>query len=77
MSQNAYIEGQFVEQPVIGLFAALGWQTLSAMEKAFSTGNTLGHEIHSLCRSRDLLPPRLLSGQIASVALSFAKEVAP
>ena len=28
---HAYTEDQLVEQPAIGLFAALGWQTVSAM----------------------------------------------
>jgi type I restriction enzyme R subunit len=28
---HAYSEDQLVEQPAIGLFAALGWQTVSAM----------------------------------------------
>ena len=32
---NAYTEDQLVEQPAIGLFAVLGWQTVSAMEETF------------------------------------------
>jgi hypothetical protein len=28
-----YTEDQLVEQPAIGLFADLGWQTVSAMEE--------------------------------------------
>ena len=32
MSGHAYTEDQLVEQPAIGLFAELGWQTVSAME---------------------------------------------
>ena len=32
---HAYTEDQLVEQPAIGLFAALGWQTVSAMEEIF------------------------------------------
>jgi len=43
MSQ-AYTEDQLVEQPAIGLFAALGWQTVSAMEESFGPGGTLGRE---------------------------------
>src|SRR3990167_8552115 len=35
MSPHAYTEDQLVEQPAIGLFAALGWQTLSAPEETF------------------------------------------
>jgi type I restriction enzyme R subunit len=30
MSPHAYTEDQLVEQPAIGLFAELGWQTVSA-----------------------------------------------
>lgn len=44
MSPHAYTEEQLVEQPAIGLFAALGWQTVSAMEEAFGSGSTLGRE---------------------------------
>jgi type I restriction enzyme, R subunit len=49
MSTHAYTEDQLVEQPVIGLFAELGWQTVSAMEETVGTTSTL------LC---------LLSGQV-------------
>ncbi len=44
MSPHAYTEDQLVEQPAIGLFAELGWQTVSAMEETFSHGGTLGRE---------------------------------
>ena len=44
MSPHAYTEDQLVEQPAIGLFAALGWQTVSAMEETFGSGGTLGRE---------------------------------
>lgn len=45
MSPHAYTEDQLVEQPAIGLFATLGWQTVSAMEETFGAGGTLGREI--------------------------------
>ena len=32
---HAYTEDQLVEQPAIELFAALGWQTVSALEEVF------------------------------------------
>src|SRR5213593_4342136 len=32
---HRYTEGQLVEQPAIGLFAELGWQTASALEEVF------------------------------------------
>ena len=41
---HAYTEDQLVEQPAIGLFADLGWQTVSAMEEAFGANGTLGRE---------------------------------
>jgi type I restriction enzyme R subunit len=44
MSPHAYTEDQLVEQPAIGLFAELGWPTLSAMQESFGPGGTLGRE---------------------------------
>ena len=32
---HAYTEDQLVEQPAIGLFAELGWSTVSAMEEGY------------------------------------------
>ena len=40
MTPHAWTEDQLVEQPAIGLFAALGWQTLSALEEAFGAGGS-------------------------------------
>ena len=47
MSPHAYTEDQLVEQPAIGLFAMLGWETVSAMEETFGPGGTLGRETKS------------------------------
>ncbi len=44
MSPHAYTEDQLVEQPAIGLFAELGWQTVAAMEEIFGAGGTLQRE---------------------------------
>ena len=33
MNSNAYTEDPLVEQPAIGLFPVLGWQTVSALDK--------------------------------------------
>src|SRR5438093_2300439 len=41
---HTYTEDQLVEQPAIGLFQALGWRTVSAMEETFGAGGTLGRE---------------------------------
>ena len=42
MSAHAYTEDQLVEQPAIGLFAELGWTTVSALEEVIGIGGTLG-----------------------------------
>ena len=47
---HAYTEDKLVEQPDIGLVAELGWTTVSAVQ--------------NLHQTRDLLLPRLLSGQV-------------
>ena len=44
MTPHPYTEDQLIEQPSIGLFAALGWQTLCALEETFGAGGTLGRE---------------------------------
>jgi type I restriction enzyme R subunit len=44
VSSHAYTEDQLVEQPAIGLFAALGWQSVSALEETFGPGGMLGRE---------------------------------
>lgn len=42
MTPHPYNEDQLVEQPAIALFAALGWQTLNAMEESFGPDGSLG-----------------------------------
>ncbi|MDA3875730.1 MAG: type I restriction endonuclease subunit R [Halothiobacillus sp.] len=44
MSAHAYTEDNLVEQPAIGLFASLGWQTVSAQGETFGAGSLLGRE---------------------------------
>ena len=41
---HAYTEDQLVEQPAIGLFAELGWQTVSALEESFGATGTVLRE---------------------------------
>jgi hypothetical protein len=48
---HAYTEDQLVGQPAIGLFAELGWTTVSALQ--------------TLRRTRELLLPRPPSGQVS------------
>ena len=44
MNTHAYTEDQLVEQPAIGLFAGLGWSTVSALEETFGVTGTLSRE---------------------------------
>jgi len=75
MSAHAYTEDQLVEQPAIGLFATLGWQTVSALEETFGAGgtsdSTLGRETKGevvlverlrtmLCKLNCKLPPEAI-----------------
>ncbi len=57
---HAYTEDQLVEQPAIGLFAELGWQTVSAMEETFGATGTLQRET----KGEAVLVPRLRSGLV-------------
>jgi len=69
---HAYTEDQLVEQPAIGLFAELGWQTVSASEETFGANGTLGRETKgdvvlvprlraALERLNPTLPPEAIS----------------
>ncbi|MBK7355656.1 type I restriction endonuclease subunit R [Propionivibrio sp.] len=75
MSTHAYSEDQLVEQPAIGLFATLGWQTVSALEETFGAGGTLGRETRgeavlverlraALCKFNPALPPEAIQTAI-------------
>ena len=72
---NAYTEDQLVEQPAIGLFAELGWQTVVAMEEIFGAGGTLGREASgevvlvsrlraALTRLNPALPPEAITAAV-------------
>ncbi|MFM7551093.1 MAG: type I restriction endonuclease, partial [Cyanobacteriota bacterium] len=61
MTPNPYNEDQLVEQPAIALFAALGWQTLSALEETFGPGGALGRDTNS----EVVLVPRLRAALVA------------
>lgn len=75
MSTHAYSEDQLVEQPAIGLFSTLGWQTVSAMEETFGVGSTLGRETKgevvlverlraALRKFNPALPPEAISNAV-------------
>ena len=57
MSAHAYTEDQLVEQPAIGLFAEMGWTTVSAADESFGATGTLLRET----KGEVVLVPRLRS----------------
>jgi len=68
---HPYTEDQLVEQPAIGLFAELGWQTVSALDETFGVTGTLQRETKgevvlasrlrgALERLNPLLPPEAI-----------------
>jgi type I restriction enzyme, R subunit len=72
---HAYTEDQLVEQPAIGLFAELGWQTVSAMEETFGATGTLLRETKgevvlvsrlraALVRLNSALPPEVITAAV-------------
>ena len=75
MSSHAYSEDQLVEQPAIGLFSALGWQTVSAMEETFGADGLLGRETRgevvlverlraALCKFNPALPSEAIGNAV-------------
>ena len=44
MTTHPYTEDQLVEQPAIGLFAELGWATVSALDETLGETGTLQRE---------------------------------
>ena len=75
MSGHAYTEDQLVEQPAIGLFAELGWTTVSALEETFGATGTLQREtkgevvlaprVHAaLARLNPALPPEAITAAV-------------
>jgi len=73
---NAYTEDQLVEQPAIGLFADMEWETVSAAEETFGAAGTLGR----LAKSEAVLSVRLraafekLNPTLPPEAISAAME---
>jgi type I restriction enzyme R subunit len=81
MSPSDYTEDQLVEQPAIGLFAELGWKTVSAMEEVFGSDGTLGREtsgevvlVSRLRAVLERLNPHLPPEAIASAVDDLARE---
>jgi len=78
---HAYTEDQLVEQPAIGLFAELGWKTVSAMEEVFGTSGTLGRETSGevvlaprLRAALEKLNPKLPAEAITSAVDALARD---
>ncbi|NTV25677.1 MAG: type I restriction endonuclease subunit R [Chlorobiaceae bacterium] len=73
---NPYTEDQLVEQPAIGLFAELGWSTVSALDESFGHSGTLRRETKGevvlLSRLRDALVR--LNPSLPSDAVGFAVD---
>jgi type I restriction enzyme R subunit len=76
---HSYTEDQLVEQPAIGLFARLGWHTVSAIEESFGAGSTLGRETKgevvlverlraALCKFNSKLPPEAIQTAVDELA---------
>ncbi|MGH8629318.1 MAG: type I restriction endonuclease, partial [Burkholderiales bacterium] len=81
MNPGAYTEDQLVEQPAIGLFAELGWQTVPAMEEAFGASGTLGRETSGevvlaprLRAALEKLNPKLPAEAIASAVDELTRD---
>jgi type I restriction enzyme R subunit len=73
---HAYSEDQLVEQPAIEVFAALGWETVSARDEVFGPGGALGRET----KAEVVLEPRLraaltrLNPTLPPEAITFAVD---
>src|SRR5438105_4698678 len=76
-----FSEDQLVERPAMGLFAELGWQTVSAMEEQFGVGGTLGREtsgdvvlVPRLRAALEKLNPKLPSEAIAGAVDALTRD---
>jgi|688.fasta_scaffold37343_1 hypothetical protein len=79
MSPHPYTEDQLVEQPAIGLFGSLGWQTMSVLEETFGAAGTLGREIKGEVVLVDRLrvaPTKLNPGVSADAIQTAIEELA-
>lgn len=61
---HAYTEDQLVEQPAIGLFADLGWETVSAMEETLGAAGTGSCNLGRETKSEVVLATRLRSALV-------------
>jgi type I restriction enzyme R subunit len=78
---HAYTEDQLVEQPAIGLFAELGWTTVSALDETFGDTGTLAREtkgdvvlVARLRAALERLNPTLPAEAIASAIDELTRD---
>jgi len=78
---HVYTEEQLVEQPAIGLFARLDWNTISAREEIFGSHGTLRREtsaevllLNRLRSALEQLNPKLSSTAIAAAADEISRD---
>lgn len=73
---HAYTEDQLVEQPAIGLFAELGWKTLSAFEETFGATGTMQRETSAevVLTSRLRTALEQLNPKLSPAAISAAVD---
>ncbi len=61
-------EYSLVEEPAVEFLRELGWETDNCFHEKFSTHSTVRHETTNeadfLCHTRDLLLPKLISGEV-------------
>ena len=88
MNAQAYSEDQLVEKPAVGLFAELGWQTVSAADETFGAGGTLGRETKgevvlvdrlrtALRKINPTLPPEAINTAVDELAHDRSTALAP
>jgi len=81
---HAYTEDQLVEQPAIGLFAELGWSTVSALEETFGATGTLLREtkgevvlVSRLRAALGRLNPALAPEAVTAAVISAKAWISP
>jgi type I restriction enzyme R subunit len=79
MTVHTYSEEQLIERPAVGLFAELGWKTISAREEIFGANGTLRRETgaevvlrsrlqEALTRLNPSLPPEAITAAVDQLA---------
>lgn len=76
MTAHIYSEDQLIERPAVGLFAELGWKTISAREEIFGANGTLRRETSAEVVLRSRLQEALtrLNPSLPSEAITTAVD---